>query len=97
MTAIAAASEWVSAPCVVDSRNTRSRESRSPPSSISSRRPASADTAKPLPSALPNVERSGVTPYTPCAPASDQRNPVIISSKTSTTPWRVHSSRRPSR
>ena len=35
---------------------------RRPPSSISSRLPARADTAKPLPSALPHVDRSGVTP-----------------------------------
>ena len=56
-----------------------------------------ADTANPLPSALPNVDRSGTTPYTPWAPASDQRKPVIISSKTSTAPCRSASSRRPSR
>lgn len=86
MTAIDAAREWVSAPWVVESRKTRSWGLRRPPSSVRSRFPATAETAKPLPSALPNVDRSGVTPYTDCAPASDHRKPVIISSNTSKHP-----------
>ena len=50
-----------------------------------------------MPIALPQVERSGTTPKTSCAPPVDQRNPVIISSNTSTVPSAVHSSRNPSR
>ena len=69
----------------------------SPPGSISSRLPASADTAKPLPMALPQVDRSGVTPYSDCAPCRDQRIPVIISSKINTAPCCSVSERRPSR
>ncbi len=61
-TASIAASAVVSAPCVVDSRNTRSRVSRMPPSSMSSRGPHSAAIANPLPIALPKVVRSGRTP-----------------------------------
>ncbi len=64
---------------------------------MSSRGPASAAIANPLPIALPNVVRSGRTPYTAAAPAVDQRKPVIISSNTSSAPSAVHSSRRPSR
>ena len=51
----------------------------------------------PLPIALPQVDRSGVTPYTDCAPPAAQRNPVIVSSKISTTPCRSQSARTPSR
>ena len=62
MVSIAAASPCVSAPCVVESRKTRSRASRKPPSSMISRLPASAETAKPFAIALPKVERSGSMP-----------------------------------
>ncbi len=93
----AAARPCVSPPCVVDSRKTRSAVCLSPPSSIKSRRPVRAETAKPFPSALPNVARSGVTPKYVCAPRRSQRKPVIVSSNTSTVPCAAVSSRRRSR
>ncbi len=62
MAAMAAASPCVSAPCVPESRKTRSRSVSSPPAAIRSRRPASALTEWPLASALPNVDRSGSSP-----------------------------------
>ena len=46
---------------------------------------------------LPRIVRSGVTPYTPCAPPNAIRNPVITSSNTSSAPASEHRSRRPSR
>ena len=96
-TARKAAKPVVSAPFVLDSRNTRGRSVRKPPSSINSRRPANAATENPLPIALPQVDRSGITPYTACAPPAAQRNPVIVSSKTRTAPCRSHSARTPAR
>ena len=57
-------------------------------SSITSARPPSAASGKPPPTTLPNIERSGVMPYMPCAPASPSRNPVITSSNTRSAPTR---------
>ncbi len=39
------------------------------------------------------MARSGVTPYSSCAPRGAGRKPVSISSKSSTMPWRRVSSR----
>ena len=46
---------------------------------------------------LPSVVRSGVTPYSACAPPGCTRKPVITSSKTSSAPSASVSARRPSR
>ena len=64
---------------------------------MTSRRPAKAATGKPPPMALAKVHRSGVTPKYSWAPPSARRKPVRVSSKTISTPYRVHSSRSPSR
>ena len=48
-------------------------------------------------SALPMVQRSGVTPKRPWAPPMPRRNPVITSSKIRIVPVRVQASRTPSR
>ncbi len=47
----------------------------------------------PPPTTLPKVDRSGVMPYKPCAEPGPTRKPVITSSKISTAPCCVHSSR----
>ena len=59
--------------------------------------PATAPTGMPPPMTLPKVDRSGVMPHQPCAPVSVTRKPDITSSKISTAPYWVHSSRSPSR
>ena len=65
--------------------------------SMMSRRPPNAPTGRPPPITLPSVVRSGRMPKRACAPPSATRKPVITSSKISTAPWRVHSSRSASR
>ena len=47
----------------------------------------------PLPIALPKHARSGATPYFACAPPIDERNPVMISSKIRSAPYRGQSLR----
>ena len=84
-TAIAAASEWVSAPCVVESRNTRSpvsaqaAELHQLPLARRARRRRSRCRAPCRTSRGPASRRRG-----PARRAADQRKPVIISSKIST-------------
>ena len=62
-----------------------------------SRRPATTDSGAPPATALPNVERSGVTPKWACAPPSAIRKPVITSSMMKSVPCRRQRSRTPSR
>ncbi len=62
-----------------------------------SRRPPKAPTGIPPPMTLPNVVRSGVMPYKPCAPPKATRKPVITSSKISTAPDWSQTSRKVSR
>ena len=59
--------------------------------------PASAAIGKPFASALPNVDKSGVTPLIPWYPPRPARKPVFTSSKMSTNPAASASSRRPSK
>ena len=60
-------------------------------------RPHRTEIGKPLPSALPRVVRSGVTPNRSCAPPGACRKPVMISSKIRSVPASVHASRSVSR
>ena len=62
--------------------------------SMTSARPAMAPTGMPPPRILPRVVRSGVTPTYSWAPPKASRNPVMTSSKMSTAPRLVVSSRR---
>ncbi len=57
--------------------------------------PPYAPTGNPPPIIFPRVVISGVIPYTSWAPPNGNRNPVITSSKMSTTPYWVQSFRRP--
>ena len=50
-------------------------------SSMISRRPPYAPTGRPPPMTLPSVVRSGVIPYSACAPPGCTRKPVMTSSK----------------
>ena len=68
-----------------------------PSRSMISPRPQRAEMGNPLPSALPSVVRSGVTPSRPWAPPGPCRKPVMISSKMRTAPASVHASRSVSR
>ena len=61
------------------------------------RRPPKAPTGMPPPMTLPSVVRSGVMPYSACAPPACTRKPVITSSKIEHAPCASHSARRPSR
>ena len=65
--------------------------------SISSAEPPSAEIGQPFPIALPSVVRSGVTPAIDWKPPRACRKPVITSSKMSTVPCLVASSRSRSR
>mmetsp|Transcript_13061 Transcript_13061/g.29669 ORF Transcript_13061/g.29669 Transcript_13061/m.29669 type:complete len:244 (+) Transcript_13061:280-1011(+) len=65
--------------------------------SMISRLPAYAPTGSPPPMTLPKVERSGSMPKYFCAPPYEMRKPVITSSKTSTAPSFLVSSRSPTR
>ena len=60
---------------------------------IRSARPPKAATGMPPPITLPSAVRSGVMPYMPWAPSRPTRKPHITSSKISTAPCSVHSSR----
>mmetsp|Transcript_2181 Transcript_2181/g.7631 ORF Transcript_2181/g.7631 Transcript_2181/m.7631 type:complete len:244 (+) Transcript_2181:254-985(+) len=62
-------------------------------SSMISRLPPYAPTGRPPPITLPMVVMSGVTPQYSCAHPYEMRKPVITSSKHSTMPSSVHSSR----
>ena len=59
--------------------------------------PITAPSAKPLEIALAKAARSGSTPNFRCAPPRQSRQPIVISSKTSSVPFFVHRSRTPSR
>ena len=65
--------------------------------SMTSRRPPYAPMGMPPPMILPSVVRSGVTPYSPCAPPCATRKPVITSSKISSAPCSLVMSRSPCR
>ena len=65
--------------------------------SMMSRRPPNAPTGMPPPTILPSVVRSGLMPYSACAPPSATRKPVITSSKISTLPCWSHTVRSVSR
>ena len=64
---------------------------------MTSARPARTEIGKPLPSALPIVVRSGVTPKRAWAPPGPWRKPVITSSKIRSVPAAVQASRSASR
>ena len=59
--------------------------------------PPKAPTGMPPPITLASVVRSGLTPVRPCTPCGPTRKPVITSSKISSAPCAVQTSRRPSR
>jgi len=62
-------------------------------SRITSRRPVTADSGKPLARPLPKVARSGVTSNKAWAPPLAKRKPVMVSSNTSNAPSRWASAR----
>ncbi|KAG1246283.1 hypothetical protein G6F65_020766 [Rhizopus arrhizus] len=59
--------------------------------------PPKAPTGMPPPITLASVVMSGFTPVRPCTPCGPTRKPVITSSKISSAPCCVQTSRRPSR
>ena len=65
--------------------------------SITGRVPMTAPSAKPLEIALAKAAMSGSTPNFMCAPPRQSRQPIVISSKTSSVPFFVHRCRTPSR
>ena len=79
MVARQAASAPTSPPAVNEKKTSSSRR-------MTSRRPTSAASGNPLLIPLPKHARSGVTPKCSWAPPSARRNPVTISSKTSSAP-----------
>jgi len=64
---------------------------------ITGRVPMTAPSAKPLEIALAKAAMSGSTPNFMCAPPRQSRQPIVISSKTSSVPFFVHRCRTPSR